>query len=57
MMWTDTFQICMMFAGLFAVLIQGSIDAGGFANIWQHNAERGRVDFLEYAKVKFKLII
>ena len=46
-MWTDTFQIGMMFTGLFAVLIQGSINKGGFSQIWQDNADSGRVYFDE----------
>lgn len=46
-MWTDTFQVCMMFAGLFAVLIQGSIDFDGFSNIWEINKRGERVEFFE----------
>jgi sodium-coupled monocarboxylate transporter 8/12 len=44
-MWTDAFQIIMMFAGLIAVLIQGSVDMGGFGNIWQVMVDRNRTDF------------
>ena len=44
-MWTDTFQMCIMFAGLIAVLVQGSIDEGGFANMWQYLADGERVEF------------
>ncbi|XP_064648287.1 sodium-coupled monocarboxylate transporter 1-like [Lineus longissimus] len=47
-MWTDTFQICLMFAGLLAVLIQGSIQMGGFSNIWQKNYEGGRIEFFNF---------
>ena len=56
-MWTDTFQICMMFAGLFAVLIQGSIDAGGFTNIWNDNNIRGRIEFNEWVSPTINLLI
>lgn len=44
-MWTDSFQICMMFAGLIAVLVKGSIDEGGFGNIWKYLEEGDRVEF------------
>ena len=44
-MWTDVFQVTMMFAGLVAVLIQGSIDYGGFSNIWKFLEEGNRVEF------------
>ncbi|XP_013380555.1 sodium-coupled monocarboxylate transporter 1-like [Lingula anatina] len=47
-MWTDTFQVCMMFAGLLAVLIQGSIGVGGFENAWRINIEGERINFLDF---------
>ncbi|XP_078583638.1 sodium-coupled monocarboxylate transporter 1-like isoform X2 [Branchiostoma floridae x Branchiostoma japonicum] len=47
-MWTDTFQVCVMLAGFLAVIIQGSINEGGFAEIWRI-AERGeRVEFFNF---------
>ena len=46
-MWTDVFQVTMMMAGLLAVIIQGSIDNGGFINIWQIAKEGGRIQFDE----------
>ena len=46
-MWTDVFQIFMMFAGLFAVLIQGSIDQGGFGTIWQYMVDGERIEFFK----------
>ena len=47
-MWTDVFQICMMFAGLLAVLIKGSMDFNGFANIWKFAEEGERIEFIKY---------
>ena len=47
-MWTDVFQITMMFAGLIAVLIQGSIDQDGFSKIWDYMVEGNRTDFFLY---------
>ena len=44
-MWTDVFQVTMMFAGLIAILIKGSIDHGGFSNIWSYLEEGDRVEF------------
>lgn len=46
-MWTDVFQIGMMFAGLTAVLIRGSLDQGGFANIWNKMEEGQRIEFFK----------
>ncbi|XP_022109169.1 sodium-coupled monocarboxylate transporter 1-like [Acanthaster planci] len=46
--WTDVFQTLVMFAGLLAVIIQGSIVFGGFQNIWQINQEGGRIVFNEF---------
>ena len=44
-MWTDTFQICVMFAGLIAVLIKGSQELGGFANAWEILEDGERVEW------------
>ncbi|XP_038076692.1 sodium-coupled monocarboxylate transporter 1-like [Patiria miniata] len=46
--WTDVFQTLVMFAGLLAVIIQGSIAFGGFKNIWQINQDGGRIIFNEF---------
>ncbi|XP_064647860.1 sodium-coupled monocarboxylate transporter 1-like [Lineus longissimus] len=47
-MWTDVFQIGMMFAGLLTVLIQGSIMLGGFGEIWRINQEGQRIEFFNF---------
>lgn len=48
-MWTDVFQIFVMFAGMLAVVIRGLIEMGGFSNVWAA-AERGRrIEFLKYS--------
>ena len=47
-MWTDVFQIGMMFAGLIAVLIRGSMDQGGFGNIWRLMEEGQRIEFFKW---------
>ena len=45
--WTDTFQIVIMFLGLFAIIIKGSYDHGGFGNIWDMMEEGERINFWE----------
>lgn len=47
-MWTDAFQMVMMFAGLIAILVKGSIDNGGFQNIFRYLAEGQRIEFFKY---------
>ncbi|KAI0212780.1 Sodium-coupled monocarboxylate transporter 1 [Lamellibrachia satsuma] len=47
-MWTDVFQIGVMFVGLFAILIKGSLDHGGFGNIWKMMEEGDRIHFLDF---------
>ncbi|KAJ8021821.1 Sodium-coupled monocarboxylate transporter 1 [Holothuria leucospilota] len=47
-LWTDVFQVAVMFAGFFAVIIQGSINLGGLTNAWQIAKEGGRIDFWDF---------
>mgnify|MGYP002153707379 FL=1 len=46
-LWTDTFQVLVMFAGLFAIAIKGMQDVGGFGKAWDYFEESGRVDWDE----------
>ena len=46
-LWTDTFQAVVIFAGLLAVIIKGSMIQGGFDKAWEICEERGRVVFDE----------
>lgn len=48
-LWTDTFQVAMMIAGLLAVLIQGSMEVGGFAKAWEISRASDRIYYTEYA--------
>ncbi|KAI0242050.1 Sodium-coupled monocarboxylate transporter 1 [Lamellibrachia satsuma] len=48
-MWADVFQICTMFAGLFAVMGQGLYDHGGLGNLWQAMQDTDRVEFLNFS--------
>ncbi|KAL5019106.1 hypothetical protein ScPMuIL_004828 [Solemya velum] len=47
-LWTDTFQVGMMFMGLVAVLIQGSIELGGFSKAWEMAEKSNRVIFDDF---------
>ncbi|XP_067672712.1 sodium-coupled monocarboxylate transporter 1-like [Haliotis asinina] len=46
--WTDSFQAVVIIAGLLAVLIQGSINLGGFGNAWEIAANRSRINFHDF---------
>ena len=47
-LWTDCFQVGMMLAGYVAILIQGSIEVGGFSAAWDIMDKSGRVIFDEF---------
>lgn len=43
-LWTDVFQVCIMFIGLFAVVIRGLTDHG-FGQIWKYLGDGERIEF------------
>ncbi|XP_035660313.1 sodium-coupled monocarboxylate transporter 1-like [Branchiostoma floridae] len=47
-MWTDTFQVVVMVAGFLAVIIQGTIEAGGPARVWELNRQGQRLEFFNF---------
>ena len=47
MIWTDVFQAVIMLGGLIMVVIVGSIEVGGFAEVWRINDNFGRLVFFE----------
>lgn len=47
--WTDTFQTFVVIAGLIAIIAQGSVDLGGFGNIWDIANKGGRIFFLDWS--------
>eukprot|EP00058_Branchiostoma_floridae_P006969 XP_002592457.1 hypothetical protein BRAFLDRAFT_68943 [Branchiostoma floridae] len=47
-MWTDTFQIVVMVAGFLAVIIQGTIEVGGPARVWEINGQGERLEFFNH---------
>lgn len=46
---TDSFQVIIMFTGLIAILIKGSIEVGGFGEAWQLAYDSGRVYFDDFS--------
>nr|XP_002119750.3 sodium-coupled monocarboxylate transporter 1-like [Ciona intestinalis]XP_026695018.1 sodium-coupled monocarboxylate transporter 1-like [Ciona intestinalis]XP_026695019.1 sodium-coupled monocarboxylate transporter 1-like [Ciona intestinalis] len=46
--WTDVFQAIIMIIGFLAVIIQGSINLGGFGVIWESAYNGGRIDFVNF---------
>ncbi|KAK3582707.1 hypothetical protein CHS0354_013059 [Potamilus streckersoni] len=48
-LWTDSFQIGMMFAGLIAVLIKGAQSVGGMSQAWSYAEETGRTVLTDWS--------
>ncbi|KAK6619231.1 hypothetical protein RUM44_003613 [Polyplax serrata] len=46
--WTDTFQILVLYTAVTAILIKGTIDVGGFGTVWSRNAENSRGNFFDF---------
>ncbi|XP_053403750.1 sodium-dependent multivitamin transporter-like isoform X2 [Mercenaria mercenaria] len=46
--WTDVFQCAIMFAGVFAVLIKGTMQVGGIGKTWELAYEKGRVNIFNF---------
>ncbi|XP_060588532.1 sodium-dependent multivitamin transporter-like, partial [Ruditapes philippinarum] len=46
--WTDVFQCAVMFAGVFAVLIKGTMQNGGISRTWEIAYEKGRVNLFNF---------
>uniref|UniRef100_A0A0B6ZWN2 Sodium-coupled monocarboxylate transporter 1 n=1 Tax=Arion vulgaris TaxID=1028688 RepID=A0A0B6ZWN2_9EUPU len=46
--WTDVFQAFIMFAGIFSILIKGTIDAGGPKAVWDVAYRGGRLNFFNF---------
>ena len=45
--WTDCFQVLILYSSMLAVLIKGTIDIGGVAVVWERNSHSGRSDFFK----------
>eukprot|EP00057_Strongylocentrotus_purpuratus_P008270 XP_011662744.1 PREDICTED: sodium-coupled monocarboxylate transporter 2 isoform X1 [Strongylocentrotus purpuratus] len=46
-LWTDTFQTFVMVAGIIAIIIAGSLELGGFDEVWAKATEGGRIVFFD----------
>lgn len=42
-LWTDVLQALLMYVGLVAMLVKGSMDVGGVQNVWSRAKEGGRL--------------
>lgn len=45
--WTDTFQVIIMFAAMFVVIFKGASDVGGHLEVWNIASRGGRIEFLK----------
>ncbi|KAL3875600.1 hypothetical protein ACJMK2_033535, partial [Sinanodonta woodiana] len=48
-LWTDSFQIGMMYAGLIAVLVKGAESVGGMSQAWSYAEESGRTVLTDWS--------
>ncbi|XP_041377148.1 sodium-coupled monocarboxylate transporter 1-like [Gigantopelta aegis] len=46
--WTDVFQILVVIAGLLALIIKGTLQAGGVKSVWDKAADGGRLDIFNF---------
>ncbi|KAI4465465.1 sodium-coupled monocarboxylate transporter [Holotrichia oblita] len=46
--WTDTVQTVVMVGALIVVMTMGTINGGGFAEVWKRNKDGGRLDFFNF---------
>lgn len=47
-MWTDVFQVIVMFLGLIVTLVKGVSDVGGMRAVIEANWNNDRIDLLKY---------
>ncbi|XP_037079489.1 sodium-coupled monocarboxylate transporter 1-like [Pollicipes pollicipes] len=47
--WADVLQAVVMGAGMVAIVVQGSINVGGFGNIFHISAEHGRMNLFDFS--------
>ncbi len=49
-MWTDVFQISIMFGGMIAVVVIGTQKVGGWGAVWEAAGRGERLEFLTYVR-------
>ncbi|CAG7836014.1 unnamed protein product [Allacma fusca] len=47
-MWTDTFQVVVMFGSMLVVIIKGAIDIGGDSAVWEAASQGNRIEFFNW---------
>lgn len=52
--WTDTFQVFVMFGGLFAIIIEGTRRIGGPGVIYDLAESSQRIEFFDFDPSPFK---
>ena len=45
--WTDTFQVVVLYVAMLAVLIKGTREVGGFSAVWARNQDNDRGTFFK----------
>lgn len=45
--WTDVFQITLMFGSMIVVVLRGTIDLGGLGYVFDKAQEGGRLEFFK----------
>ncbi|XP_054267670.1 sodium-coupled monocarboxylate transporter 2-like [Macrosteles quadrilineatus] len=46
--WTDTFQVIVLYCAMFVVLVKGTNDIGGFNVVWERNAAFNRTNIFNW---------
>ncbi|XP_078001019.1 sodium-dependent multivitamin transporter-like [Glandiceps talaboti] len=46
--WSDVFQCIVMVISVVAVLVLGTIEAGGMSQVWEYNKRHGKLDVFEF---------
>ena len=52
--WTDTFQVFVMFGGLFAIIIEGTRRVGGINVIYERAEATQRIELFDFDPSPFK---
>eukprot|EP00095_Tigriopus_kingsejongensis_P000170 maker-scaffold487_size158652-snap-gene-0.46 protein:Tk00170 transcript:maker-scaffold487_size158652-snap-gene-0.46-mRNA-1 annotation:"hypothetical protein CAPTEDRAFT_141957" len=52
--WTDVFQIFIMFGGILTILIRGLAATGGLENVWRTAELGGRIEFFNFSADPFQ---
>jgi sodium-coupled monocarboxylate transporter 8/12 len=45
--WTDAIQTIVMFGGVIAVAVLGTLKVGSVSEVWKRNVDSGRIEFFK----------